>query len=158
MLRSLVGAIVIVFATLSSAAAQLVLFSGAGYVTAATPQCAGEGIFVASFMLGSYLPAGLGSNGPESQLTHASLPQATKPHAVALRTEGLFPDNFKRVNGTAITPLELKTFKPRARVKSKPAVFSGATTNVEYTITVTDTMGVDGCDFTLNLSTVRRPG
>jgi len=156
MLRSLFCAAAILFTTISSASAQLVLFSGAGYVTNATGICAGEGIFQSLFMLGSYLPANLGDNGPGAQLVHVSLPQSQKPHSVGLQAEGALTNTFQRVKGTKITPLEILTFKPRVKLRSKPAVIDETTTNADLTVTIKNANGIIGCDFTLNLNTGRR--
>ena len=156
MLKRFMCTAAIVLAGISGASAQVVLFSGAGYVTAATGNCAGEGIFQQSFMIGSYLPANLGGNGAQSLLVHVSLPQATKPHAVALTKDGTFATTFERVRGTKITPLELLTFRPRVRVRSKPAVIDANTQKADLAVSVQNANGVAGCDFTLNLNVGRR--
>ena len=63
-------------AAVTHASAQMVLFSGAGYVTAATFQCFSEGINNAAFVLGAYLPANLGSNGLGAQFSQGPHLQA----------------------------------------------------------------------------------
>jgi hypothetical protein len=59
------------------------------------------------------------------------------------------------VKGTKITPLEILTFKPRVKLRSKPAVIDETTTNADLTVTIKNANGIIGCDFTLNLNTGR---
>jgi hypothetical protein len=148
----------LLLAAMTNASAQLVLFSGAGYVTAATGPCSGEGIFVSLFMIGAYMPADLGSNGPAAKFSHSSLPQFVKPHATGLQASGALTGSFKKVDGTTVTPLGVARFKPSIKIKTKPSVVDETTQSVDVEASIKNGNGVDGCDFTLNLIAGRRPG
>ena len=88
MLKKLICAAAILCAAVSSASAQLVLFSGAGYVTAATNPCFNISIFQNLFLIVGYLPANLGTNGADGSLTYVSIPQAVQPFATNLAATG----------------------------------------------------------------------
>jgi len=158
MIRTLTCAAAVWLAAVTQASAQFVLFSGAGYVTAATFQCFGEGIANAAFVLGAYLPANLGTNGAGAQFSYSSLPQSVKPHATALKSTEPMTTTFLRVNGTTITPLEVRTYKPSIKVKTKPAVLEATTPNADLEISIRNGQGVADCDFTMSLNAGRRPG
>jgi hypothetical protein len=159
MIRILTCAAALWLAAISNTSAQIVLFSGGGYVHVATEPCANEGISVSSFMLATYLPAGLGSNGPRARLTYTSLPQSVSQHTTFIRMPGALTTTLEIADATTITPLAVTTYTPRVRATSiQPPNVTPDSPHVNLNVVIRGANGNPNCNFILHLGVINRSG
>jgi hypothetical protein len=146
----------------SASALTFVRFSGGGYVTATSGVCSGPtlstpAIFPGLFVVASYLPAGLGDNGAEGNVTYTALPQLVQPFAINLRSTGAFPTtNFATVNGTMVSVVAA-THKAKAKLTTTPPNVTDATPSVKADLNLKDANGLPGCNVTIALGLRKNP-
>lgn len=148
--------------SIASASAQnFIRFSGGGYVTSASGcvpvDLTTPNIFTGMFLLGSYLPANLGDNGPNGNVSYTSLPQVVQPFAINLRSTGAFPTaSFVMVNGTMVSVVA-DTHNPRAKLVTTPATITATTPSVRADLFLRNANGMAGCNVTISLGLRRNP-
>jgi hypothetical protein len=144
----------ILLAASNSASAQFVRFAGGGYVTAATGQCLSfisltkPVIQPGMFVMGSYLPANIGDNGPSGNVTYTALPQVVQPFGVNLKAAAAFPTSaFANVSGTMVSVMAA-THTARARLILSPATVTATTPSVKAELRIQNANGRADCDVT----------
>lgn len=162
MMKALAFAIGMLLAVASTASAQTVRFSGGGYVIAASG-CSSSStlskppIFVGMFVIGSYLPAGMGANGTSGNVSYTALPQYVQPFGVNLKSTGAFPTSAFATVAETMVSVVAATHSPKARIIVTPSSFTASTPEIKAELRLQNAHGITGCNVTILLGLTRNP-